>query len=290
MGADGHVYERMPVHQTNLGRLYQRDCLGFLRDIPDKSCDTFFADPPFNLSKDYGPAVQDNRHDDDYVTWCKDWLNEAIRVTADGGAIFVYNLPKWNIHIGHHLLSKGLNFRHAIAVESKTILPIQGRLYPAHYSLLYFTVGKPKTFRKIRTPMEICRHCGGEIKDYGGHRKAMNPSGVNLKDIWSDIPPVRHKKFKPVGRAANALSTKLLDRVVEMTTAPMDLVVDPFGGSGTTYAVCEKKRRRWLGCEIGDVGPIIHRLTTNDVCHHHNSDLIESDSCAAKDIERFTAE
>ena len=55
----------------------------------------------------------------------------------------------------------------------------------------------------------------------------MNPRGVNLKDIWTDIPPVRHWKFKSKDRRANALSTKILDRVVEMSSRPGDLVLDP---------------------------------------------------------------
>ena len=71
------------------------------------------------------------------------------------------------------------------------------------------------------------------MKDYGGHRSAMNPNGVTLKDVWTDIPPVRHWKFKSKNRRANALSTKILDRVIDMSTDPGDLVIDPFGGSGT---------------------------------------------------------
>ena len=43
----------------------------------------------------------------------------------------------------------------------------------------------------------------GEIKDYGGHRPAMNRHGVTLKDVWTDIPPVRHAKYKPNSRTAN---------------------------------------------------------------------------------------
>jgi site-specific DNA-methyltransferase (adenine-specific) len=124
-------------------------------------------------------------------------------------------------------MERGLQFRHSIAIEMKSYLPIPGRLYPAHYSLLYFTKGKPKTFRRVRTPIETCRHCGGEIKDYGGHRGAMNPVGVNLKDVWTDIPPVRHWKFKSKGRRANALSTKILDRVVEVSTCPAMLSLIP---------------------------------------------------------------
>ena len=38
------------------------------------------------------------------------------------------------------------------AMSVKASLPITGRLYPAHYSLIYYS--KPKTFRKIRTPIE----------------------------------------------------------------------------------------------------------------------------------------
>jgi hypothetical protein len=139
-------------------------------------------------------------------------------------------------------MSLKMEFRHWIAIEISASLPIPGRLHPSHYSLLYYSKGKPKTFRRFRTPIQICRHYGGEVKDYGGHRGAMNPKGVNLKDVWTDVPPVRHWKFKSKDRRANALSTKILDRVIEMSTLPGDVVLDPFGGSGTTFAVCEKKR------------------------------------------------
>jgi site-specific DNA-methyltransferase (adenine-specific) len=199
-----------------------------------------------------------------------------VRVLTPGGALFVYNLPKWNLLLGAYLMGLAdLQFRHSIAIEMKSCLPIPGRLYPAHYSLLYFTKGKPKTFRKIRTPIETCRHCGGEIRDYGGHRKAMNPLGVNLKDVWTDIPPVRHWKFKSRERRANALSTKVLDRVVEMTTGPGDIVLDPFGGSGTTYAVCESRGRRWIGIELDFCDEIVDRLSGGKLKHHRNDDKVD---------------
>ncbi len=76
--------------------------------------------------------------------------------------------------------------------------------------------------------------------------------------MWLDIPPVRHASTKR--REANELSTKLLQRVLEISTEPGDLVLDPFGGSGTTYAVAEQMKRRWFGVEIGDTDPIVRRL------------------------------
>jgi site-specific DNA-methyltransferase (adenine-specific) len=237
--------------------------------------------PPFNLGKVYGRKVDDELASAEYVRWCRQWLDECVRVLTPGGSLFVYNLPKWNILLGAHLMEKGLLLRHAIAVDIKFGLPISGRLYPSHYSLLYFTKGKPKTFRRVRTPIQVCRHCGGDIKDYGGHRKALHPLGLNLTDVWSDIPPVRHPKFKSSQRTANQLSTKLLCRVISISTHAGDLVLDPFGGSGTTYDVCEHLHRHWLGMEIESVAAIRERLSTDNVNAHAITDVVEDEHGSA---------
>jgi site-specific DNA-methyltransferase (adenine-specific) len=264
-----------PTYCSELGALFGADCMEVLPFIDSAVVDTVFADPPFNLGKEYGKSTHDQRSDEEYLAWCRQWLTECVRVLKPGGALFVYNLPKWNIPLGAFLGEQGMEFRHWIAVEISACLPIPGRLHPSHYSLLYYTKGRPKTFRRIRTPILTCRHCGGEIKDYGGHRDAMNPNGVTLKDVWTDIPPVRHWKFKSKGRRANALSTKILDRVIEMSTLPGDLVIDPFGGSGTTFAVCEAKHRHWIGAEIDFADEIIDRLENDDIKAHPNGDFIE---------------
>ena len=263
------------VFSTARGVLYQGDSLQILPFIQDETIDIVFADPPFNLSKKYGSTVNDDRPDDDYIIWCKQWLIECIRILKPGGSLFVYNIPKWNVLLGAHLTLSGLTFRHWIAVNIKLSLPIPGRLYPSHYSLLYFTKGKPKTFKRIRTPIERCRHCDREIKDYGGHRGAMNPKGVNLTDVWNDIPPVRHWKFKSKKRSANQLSTKLVERVVQMSTNVGDVVLDPFGGSGTTFDVCEHSERYWIGIEMESCDVIIERLRSNNLSFHKSDDYVD---------------
>jgi site-specific DNA-methyltransferase (adenine-specific) len=264
-----------PEYSSSLGALFNADCMAVLPHLKDEIIDTVFADPPFNLGKQYGKKSNDLRSESDYLDWCKSWVKECARVIKPGGAFFLYNLPKWNVQLGSYLTELGMDFRHWIAVEISACLPIPGRLHPSHYSLLYYTKGKPNTFRRIRTPIQTCRHCRGEVKDYGGHRDAMNPKGVNLKDVWTDIPPVRHWKFKSKERRANALSTKILDRVVELSTKPGNLVLDPFGGSGTTYAVCEKKGREWIGVEIDFAQEIIDRIEGGDIQSHKNDDFIE---------------
>jgi len=107
-------------------------------------------------------------------------------------------------------------------------------------------------------PIPVCRHCGGEIKDYGGHRDKLNPEGLNLTDVWTDIPPVRHRSTK--NRQGNELSIKLLTRVLSIASVEGDLVLDPFGGGGSTYEAAECMERHWIGCEVQDCKPIIQRL------------------------------
>ncbi|MGP5288027.1 site-specific DNA-methyltransferase [Glutamicibacter arilaitensis] len=45
---------------------------------------------------------------------------------------------------------------------------------------------------------------------------------------------------------------KFLERVIQISTNPGDLVLDTFGGSGTTAAVAHKMGRRWITCELLD--------------------------------------
>jgi len=237
-----------PVLITSLGQLFEGDCLRVLPEIAAESADLVFADPPFNLSKEYASKMDDNIPDADYVAWCKDWANECIRILKPGGSLFLYNLPKWNLLLGAHVAGK-LTFRHWIAVDVKYSLPVPGRLYPSHYSLLYFVKGKkPTIFHPDRLPVPCCKECGKEQKDYGGYKDKMNPDGVNLADVWTDIPPVRHSKYKK--RAANELSLKLMDRVLSMASDPGSMVVDPFGGAGTTFVAAELLGRKWTGSEL----------------------------------------
>lgn len=247
-----------PHYETNLGKLYNADCINVLKEIEDESVDLVFADPPFNLKKKYDDGVGDDLSKTEYINWCYDWIDECLRIIKPGGSIYIYNLPKWCTYLSEYL-NKYLAFRQWIAIDMKNSLPINGRLSPSHYGLLYFTKGpKPNTFCNQRAPLQTCRHCGGEIKDYGGYKAKMNPAGVNVSDVWTDIYPVRHKNKK--NREYNELSIKLLDRVISMSTKRGDLIVDPFGGSGTTYIVAELLGRKWLGAELGNCEIISDRF------------------------------
>ena len=250
-----------PIFQTAHGRLFEGDCLPVLRAISDAAVDLIFADPPFNLNKDYSSKMDDDLPDAEYLAWSREWLIQFIRVLKPGGSLFLYNLPKWNLPLGAFLM-KSLTFRHWITVDMKYSLPIPKRLYPSNYSLLYFIKGRsPAIFHPDRLPIECCRHCGGEQRDYGGYKDKMNPKGVNLTDVWTDIPPVRHSKYKR--RDSNALSLKLMDRILSLASDPGSVVIDPFGGSGTTLVAAELLGRQWVGVEL-DCSSIVARFRDLD--------------------------
>ncbi|MCI1042247.1 site-specific DNA-methyltransferase [Caballeronia zhejiangensis] len=248
-----------PVFETQFGTLYNEDCIQVLANLPDDSVDLIFADPPFNLNKLYPSGIDDNLKADKYLDWCEEWIIECSRVLRPGGSFFLWNIPRWSALLAS-IVSRRLRFQNWISVDMKYGLPISGRLYPAHYALLYFVKGeRPLVFKPDRLSLETCPACFAEIKDYGGYKHKMNPAGVSLSDVWHDIPPVRHAKYKR-RKDANELSIKLIDRILEMSSKEGDLILDPFGGSGTTYVVAEIKKRRWIGTEVGPVEGVIERL------------------------------
>jgi site-specific DNA-methyltransferase (adenine-specific) len=258
-----------------------------MHNIDSNSVDLIFADPPFNLNKLYPSKIDDNLKSGQYLRWCEKWANECIRILKPGGSFFIWNLPKWNTYMSGFLNGR-LTFRHWISVDIKYTLPIKGRLYPSHYSLLYYCKGeKAANFHPDRLPMSICPHCLGDLKDYGGYKHKMNPDGVNITDVWLDIPPVRHKKYKK-RNGSNELSIKLLDRIIEMASDEGDTVFDPFGGSGTTYAVAEIKKRCWIGVEIGPVGDIISRFENIDNDAEYIYNIRKNINCLIrkKDLKR----
>lgn len=244
--------------KTNLGKMFRGDGVKLMKSLKDESVDMIFADPPFNLGKKYESRIDDKLSNETYLRWTESWVQEATRILKPGGSIFVWNYPKWNIKIAE-MLERHLTLRHWITVNMKYGFPISGKLYPAHYALLYFIKGnRPSTFHPCRIPMSVCPTCGHELKDYGGYKMKMNPRGINLSDVWDDIYPVRHSKYK--NRNSNELPIKLLDRLISMSTDENDVILDPFGGSGTTYAVAEMLKRKWIGCEIGPVQQIHRRM------------------------------
>jgi DNA modification methylase len=71
--------------------------------------------------------------------------------------------------------------------------------------------------------------------------------GIPLQDVWTDIPPalgaqdLGYPTQKPLA---------LLERIIQASSNPGDVVLDPFCGCGTAIAAAHKLERRWIGIDI----------------------------------------
>jgi DNA modification methylase len=75
-------------------------------------------------------------------------------------------------------------------------------------------------------------------------------SGVPLQDVWTDVNPVNSQAVEATDYATQKPEA-LLDRIIKASSNEGDLVLDCFCGSGTTAAVAEKLKRRWVTCDLG---------------------------------------
>jgi site-specific DNA-methyltransferase (adenine-specific) len=64
------------VYKSEYGILYHGDCLKLLSALPNESVHLVFADPPFNLGKEYGEGVSDQMEADKYLIWSQQWLSD----------------------------------------------------------------------------------------------------------------------------------------------------------------------------------------------------------------------
>jgi len=85
--------------------------------------------------------------------------------------------------------------------------------------------------------------------------------GVPAQDIWDDIPPINSQAAERLGYPTQKPEA-LLERIIEGSSNPGDLVLDPFCGCGTTIAVAQKLERRWIGIDITHLAVTLmkHRL------------------------------
>ena len=231
-----------------LNRVIQGDCLEIMQDIPDNSVDVTFADPPFNLKKKYN-GYKDNKENDSYLEWCKQWISEMVRITKPTGSIFVHNIPKWLTYYAT-FLNEIAYFRHWIAWDAPSG-PMGKSLQPSHYGILYYSKSFDKNkFYEIRYPHKRCRKCGYLLKDYGGKKDALHPFGPLVSDSWVDIHRIKHNKYRDEHPCQ--LPIHLLERIVLMSTDENDIVFDPFVGTGTSAIAAKKLGRRFIGIDIDD--------------------------------------
>jgi DNA modification methylase len=78
----------------------------------------------------------------------------------------------------------------------------------------------------------------------------INPLGKSPSNVWEGIVYSPTSKYEKTGYPTQK-PEELIKRIIVASTNEEDIVLDFFGGSGTTAAVAEKLNRRWIVCDIG---------------------------------------
>jgi site-specific DNA-methyltransferase (adenine-specific) len=231
--------------ESLINKVVEGDCIEIMKRIPKNSVDVIFADPPFNLEKKY-TNYHDKHDPEEYLSWCKEWLKEMVRITKPTGSIFVHNIPKWLIYFGSYL-NEIATFRHWIAWDAMGP-PLGKTLLPNHYGVLYYVKSEKFNFYDIRMLHRRCRNCHYILQDYGGKKSQMHQFGPLISDVWTDIHRIRHKKRRDEHPCQ--LPIHLLERLLLMSSDEGDIVLDPFIGTGTTAIAAKKLGRKFVGIDI----------------------------------------
>lgn len=73
--------------------------------------------------------------------------------------------------------------------------------------------------------------------------------GVAVGDIWTDIDRINQVAAERLGYPTQK-PLALLERIIEASSDPSDVILDPFCGCGTTIDAAQKLGRRWVGIDI----------------------------------------
>lgn len=248
-----------PYLETDLGTLYDREAVEVIDHLADEgtTVQTVFADPPYNVGKADWDEFEDGEA---YLDWVVDWVRRAGEVLAEDGSLFVMGYSEGLAEVKYRLA------RECDWHESLRWLVWHYRNKPqmgddeftrSHESVLWLRKTDEFRFRmdRVRVPYndhteEYPTRPQGHSSQFGseaGYEWDPDVEGAKPRDVL-DVPTVNNASSELTDHPTQK-PEELLRKVVWATTDRGDLVLDPFGGSGTTYAVAEQLGRAWVGTE-----------------------------------------
>jgi adenine-specific DNA-methyltransferase len=218
-------------------------------EIPDKSVDLIFADPPYNIGKNFNGTKDKWKSEEDYLQWSYQWLDLCLKKLKSDGSFYVMtstqNMPYFDIYLRKHItvLSRIVWYYDSSGVQAK-------RYYGSLYEPILFCV-KDKNNYTFNSQDILVEARTGAIRKLIDYRKST-PTTYNSKkvpgNVWR-IPRVRyrmdeyenHPTQKPVA---------LLERIIRASSREGSVVLDPFSGTFTTSYVAKQIGRKSIGIEI----------------------------------------
>ncbi|MBN1803813.1 MAG: adenine-specific DNA-methyltransferase [Sedimentisphaerales bacterium] len=219
------------------------------REISDDSIDLIFADPPYNIGKDFNGIKDKWKSNEAYLTWSYQWLDLCIKKLKSNGSFYVMtstqNMPYFDIYLRKYLtvLSRIIWYYDSSGVQAK-------RYYGSLYEPILFCVKDRKNYTFNSKDILIEAKTGAKRKliDY---RKAV-PTIYNSKkvpgNVWK-IPRVRYRMDEYENHPTQKPEV-LLERIIKASSNIGDVILDPFSGTFTTSYVAKRLNRKSIGVEI----------------------------------------
>ncbi|MBS1516590.1 MAG: site-specific DNA-methyltransferase [Bacteroidetes bacterium] len=246
------------INDDVIDKVLLGDCIEQMEELlvkyPNGVFDLVFADPPYNLSKEY-KIYDDTLASKEYIEWCNKWLELCVKLTKPSGSIFVLNIPKWALYHAQ-LLNRVSYFQDWIVWDS--LSTPKGKIMPSHYALLHYSKSAASTTFNFPGFIDSPEYC---IRSscIQARKKSTSPSlfaennerlnrTQSISNIWSDLHRIKHKKDRDDHPCQ--LPNKLMDRIIKVYSNKGDLVFDPFAGAGTTAIRAIINERHYTTIEI----------------------------------------
>ncbi len=123
------------------------------------------------------------------------------------------------------------------------------------------------------------------IKSAGKIYKYYADEGVIPSDVWTDLSHLQQKDPERLGYPTQKPEA-LLERIIRASSNEGDVILDAYCGCGTTVAVAQRLRRKWIGIDITyqSISLVLRRLEKTfgaDMLHQISTDGIPRDMASA---------
>ena len=240
----------MPREFTKEGdTIFAGDCMSVLKEnVPDKSVDLIFADPPYNIGKQFSNFKDSWPSEEHYAKWCCDWIDLCVAKLKPSGTMYVMTstqaMPYLDLHIRRRLtiLSRIVWHYDSSGVQAKN-------KFGSMYEPILHCVVNPDQYKFNGDDVRVEAKTGAKRKliDY----RKPTPTLYNTTKIPGNVwyfPRVRYRMDEYENHPSQKPES-LLERIVLASSDLGDLVLDPFSGTFTTSAVSKKLNRRSIGIE-----------------------------------------
>ena len=135
-------------------------------------------------------------------------------------------------------------------------------------NLTYEFLGVTRVWRWTKERMDqaykdglIVQKAPGRVPAY--KRYLDEQEGTPIGDVWIDILPIQSQSSELLGYPTQK-PLALLERIINASSNPGDVVLDPFCGCGTAIAAAQKLGRQWIGIDITHLAIGLIKLRMED--------------------------